>query len=77
MTNVSCQGLTPITYLNSQMNLAFAFNLDNFAKKYGVKSGQHWTVKVKKSEINHSPCFFFLNNTSFLQLFSIPWQNRL
>lgn len=50
MTNVSCQGLTPITYLNSQMNLAFAFNLDKFAKKYGVKSGQHWTVKVKKAK---------------------------
>lgn len=39
---------TPLLYLNSLMNVAFALNQGDFAKKYGVASGAAWSVRVEK-----------------------------
>lgn len=38
----------PLLYLNSLMNVSFALNLGDFAKKHRVASGPDWTVRVEK-----------------------------
>jgi S-adenosylmethionine hydrolase len=37
-----------VAYFNSLLNLSVAINRGNFAKKYGVESGEGWKVMVKK-----------------------------
>lgn len=37
---------TPLAYLNSLMQLSFALNQQNFAKKYKISSGQDWNVEI-------------------------------
>jgi S-adenosylmethionine hydrolase len=36
----------PLAYLNSLMQLSFAINQGSFAKKYGIGSGNEWSVRV-------------------------------
>ena len=36
----------PLAYLNSLLQLSFALNQDDFAKKYHVASGADWSVEV-------------------------------
>lgn len=38
----------PLLYLNSLMNVSFALNMGDFAKKHGVASGAEWSVRVEK-----------------------------
>lgn len=38
----------PLLYLNSLMNVSFALNLGDFAKKHGVSSGADWSVRIEK-----------------------------
>ena len=38
----------PLLYLNSLMNVSFALNMDDFAKKHGIASGAEWSVRVEK-----------------------------
>ncbi len=38
----------PLLYLNSLMNVSFALNRGDFAKKYGISCGAEWTVRVEK-----------------------------
>jgi S-adenosylmethionine hydrolase len=40
----------PLLYLNSLMNVSFALNVGNFAKKHGVASGAEWSVRVEKAK---------------------------
>ncbi len=37
-----------IAYFNSLLNLSVAINQGNFAQKYGVGSGEGWTIVVRK-----------------------------
>ncbi|WP_220275303.1 S-adenosyl-l-methionine hydroxide adenosyltransferase family protein [Emticicia sp. BO119] len=37
-----------LLYLNSLMNLSIGINMDSFANKYGVSSGNDWRVEVTK-----------------------------
>jgi S-adenosylmethionine hydrolase len=39
-----------LLYLNSLMNVSFALNLGDFAKKHGIASGAAWSVRVEKSK---------------------------
>lgn len=39
----------PLAYLNSLLNLAFALNMDSFAKKHNISAGAGWRVAVTKS----------------------------
>jgi S-adenosylmethionine hydrolase len=39
---------TPLLYLDSLLDVAFALNQDNFSQKYGVHSGNGWSVTVEK-----------------------------
>lgn len=36
----------PVAYLNSLMQLSFALNMANFAKKHNISSGNGWSVEV-------------------------------
>lgn len=36
----------PLLYLNSLMQVSFALNMGNFAKKYNIESGTDWSVEV-------------------------------
>ena len=36
----------PLVYINSLLQLSFALNMDNFARKYHVASGADWSVAV-------------------------------
>jgi len=36
----------PLLYLNSLMNVSFALNFSDFAKRYHIASGAEWTVRV-------------------------------
>lgn len=36
----------PLAYLNSLMQLSFALNQQNFARKHNISSGHEWTVEV-------------------------------
>lgn len=38
----------PLLYVNSLMNVAFALNQADFAKKHGVGSGADWSVRVER-----------------------------
>lgn len=38
----------PLLYLNSLMNVSFALNLGDFAKRHGIASGSDWSVRVEK-----------------------------
>jgi S-adenosylmethionine hydrolase len=38
----------PLLYLNSLMNVSFALNQGDFAKKHGIASGAAWSVRVEK-----------------------------
>jgi S-adenosylmethionine hydrolase len=38
----------PLAYLNSLLQLSFALNQGDFAKKYRVESGSDWRVEVRK-----------------------------
>lgn len=38
----------PLLYLNSLMNVSFALNLGDFAKKHGISAGADWSVRVEK-----------------------------
>lgn len=38
----------PLLYLNSLMNVSFALNRGDFAKKHGIASGAAWSVRVEK-----------------------------
>lgn len=37
-----------LCYMNSLMNLSFGINMDDFSKKYNVRSGINWKVVLKK-----------------------------
>jgi S-adenosylmethionine hydrolase len=39
---------TPLLYLNSLMNVSFALNQGDFAKKHGIAFGAEWSVRVEK-----------------------------
>lgn len=38
----------PLLYLNSLMNVSFALNVGDFAKKHGIGSGAEWTVRLER-----------------------------
>lgn len=38
----------PLLYLNSLMNVSFALNVGDFAKKHGIASGAEWRVRIEK-----------------------------
>lgn len=38
----------PLLYMNSELNVAFAINMDNFAETYNIESGAEWSVKITK-----------------------------
>ena len=39
----------PLLYLDSLLDVAFALNMDNFARKYGLSSGSGWSVHVERA----------------------------
>jgi S-adenosylmethionine hydrolase len=39
----------PLLYLNSLMNVSFALNMGDFAKKHGVSYGAEWSVRLEKA----------------------------
>lgn len=41
----------PLLYLNSLLNVSFALNMGDFAKKHGVASGAEWSVRVEKAGV--------------------------
>jgi S-adenosylmethionine hydrolase len=40
---------TPLLYLNSLLDVAFALNLGSFSAKHGLASGGNWTVRIEKA----------------------------
>ena len=38
----------PLLYLNSLLNVSFALNMADFAKKHGISSGADWNVRIEK-----------------------------
>jgi S-adenosylmethionine hydrolase len=38
----------PLLYLNSLLNVSFALNQGDFAKKHGIRSGAEWSVRIEK-----------------------------
>jgi S-adenosylmethionine hydrolase len=38
----------PLLYLNSLMNVSFALNVGNFAKKHAIACGEQWSVRIEK-----------------------------
>lgn len=38
----------PLLYLNSLLNVSFALNMADFAKKHGIASGGDWSVRIEK-----------------------------
>ncbi len=38
----------PLLYMNSELRVAFAINMDNFAATHNIKSGAEWGVKITK-----------------------------
>ncbi len=40
---------TPLLYLDSLLDVAFALNQDNFSQKYGVHSGNGWAVQIESA----------------------------
>ena len=41
---------SPLLYLNSLMNVAFALNMGSFSEKHGLASGGNWTVRIEKTK---------------------------
>lgn len=39
---------SPLCYINSLLNVAFALNMDNFAKTNHIESGADWSVEISK-----------------------------
>lgn len=39
----------PLLYLNSLLNVSFALNMADFAKKHGISSGAEWSVRIEKA----------------------------
>ena len=39
---------SPLLYLNSLMNVAFALNMGSFSEKHGLASGGNWTVRIER-----------------------------
>jgi len=37
-----------LLYMNSELRVAFAINMDNFAETYNIESGAEWGVKITK-----------------------------
>lgn len=42
----------PLMYFNSLLNVSFAINQGDFAKKYGIGSGPEWTVSISPHRIS-------------------------
>lgn len=42
----------PLIYFNSLMNVSFAINQGDFAKRYGIGSGPEWTVSISPHRIS-------------------------
>ncbi len=42
---------SPLLYLNSLLNVAFALNVGDFARKHGIASGAEWSVRVEKIDL--------------------------
>jgi len=40
---------SPLLYLNSLMNVAFALNMGSFSEKHGLSSGGTWTVRIERA----------------------------
>ena len=40
----------PLLYLDSLLDVAFALNQDNFAKKHNLSSGSGWSVRVERAK---------------------------
>ena len=40
---------TPLLYLDSLLDVAFALNMGNFAQKFGLSSGSGWSVRVERA----------------------------
>ncbi len=38
----------PLLYMNSELRVAFAINMDNFAQTHNIESGAEWGVKITK-----------------------------
>jgi S-adenosylmethionine hydrolase len=38
----------PLLYINSLLNVSFAVNIGDFARKYGIASGAQWTARIEK-----------------------------
>jgi S-adenosylmethionine hydrolase len=41
--------MTALGYINSLLNFSVALNMDDFARKYQVKSGPEWKINVQKA----------------------------
>jgi S-adenosylmethionine hydrolase len=41
---------TPLLYLNSLLDVAFALNMGNFSEKHGLSSGNGWSVQVERAK---------------------------
>jgi len=39
----------PLAYLNSLMNVSFAFNMGNFSDSLQIKSGENWNIQISKA----------------------------
>jgi S-adenosylmethionine hydrolase len=40
---------SPLLYLNSLLNVAFALNMGSFSEKHGLASGGNWTVRIERA----------------------------
>lgn len=40
----------PLLYLNSLLNVSFAINVGDFAKKHGIGSGADWSVRIERAK---------------------------
>ena len=40
----------PLLYLNSLLNVSFALNVGDFAKKHGIGCGAEWSVRVERAK---------------------------
>lgn len=45
----------PLLYVNSLLDVAFALNQDNFAKKHGIGSGGGWSVRIRRASQPAAP----------------------
>ena len=40
----------PLLYLNSLLNVSFALNVGDFAKKHGIGCGADWSVRIERAK---------------------------